>query len=52
MISLKPVDFFERSPAIDLPPSTQHVNRSTAYKVNGQNGNGNGVAESATCCAK
>lgn len=28
MISFKPVDFFTKSPAIDVPASTQKVNRS------------------------
>ncbi|EJT47730.1 hypothetical protein A1Q1_03416 [Trichosporon asahii var. asahii CBS 2479] len=33
MISLKPFDFFGRSPAIDVPPSTQAFNQSTLFKV-------------------
>lgn len=28
-VSFKPVNFFARNPAIDVPPSTQEVNKST-----------------------
>lgn len=28
-VSFKPVNFFERNPAIDVPPSTQEFNKST-----------------------
>lgn len=28
-MALKPVNFFTRSPAIDIPPSTQAFNKST-----------------------
>jgi len=28
-VSLKPVNFFERNPAIDVPPSDQKFNQST-----------------------
>ena len=53
-VSLKPVNFFTRNPAIDVPPSEQVFNRSTLLseghrqgsveaKVNG-NGSVNGVA--------
>jgi hypothetical protein len=31
MISLKPVDFFNRSPAYDVPPSTQAFNKSVLH---------------------
>ncbi|KAK4685406.1 primary-amine oxidase, partial [Tremellales sp. Uapishka_1] len=31
MISLKPADFFERSPAIDVPASTQKENKSVLF---------------------
>ncbi|OTB08229.1 hypothetical protein M426DRAFT_317341 [Hypoxylon sp. CI-4A] len=32
-VHLKPVNFFTRNPAIDVPPSTQEVNRSVEHKV-------------------
>ena len=35
-VSLKPVNFFDRNPAINVPPSVQEVNRSQA--LNGING--------------
>jgi primary-amine oxidase len=28
-VKFKPVDFFQRNPAIDVPPSTQAANKST-----------------------
>lgn len=28
-VAFKPVNFFDRNPAIDVPPSTQAVNKST-----------------------
>lgn len=34
-ISLKPADFFTRSPAIDVPASTQKENKSVLF-TNGQ----------------
>jgi hypothetical protein len=41
MISLKPSDFFEASPAIDVPASAQKFNKSTAYQpAITQQGNG------------
>ncbi|OBT64953.1 hypothetical protein VE03_05626 [Pseudogymnoascus sp. 23342-1-I1] len=32
-VSLKPVNFFERNPAIDVPPSTQDFNKSTNLRT-------------------
>ena len=32
-VGLKPVNFFERNPAIDVPPSRQEVNQSTEVSV-------------------
>lgn len=28
-VSFKPVNFFDRNPALDVPPSTQEFNKST-----------------------
>lgn len=28
-VALKPVNFFDKNPALDVPPSTQKVNQST-----------------------
>ena len=58
-VALKPVNFFEKNPAIDVPPSTQSFNQSVLVSeshrqgtseghVNG-NGHVNGVANG--CCA-
>lgn len=56
-VSFKPVNFFDRNPALDVPPSEQGFNRSTLlsgagqgeYGVGGQpkngNSNGNGHAD-------
>lgn len=32
-VALKPVNFFDRNPAIDVPPSTQDFNKSTALQA-------------------
>ena len=49
-VAFKPVNFFDRNPAIDVPPSTQMVNRSTALNggsTNGTNGHGASNGEAA-----
>lgn len=50
-IAFKPVNFFDRNPAIDVPPSTQMANRSTALNgggsTNGTNGHGGSNGEAA-----
>lgn len=55
-VSLKPVNFFERNPALDVPPSTQEFNRSTSLAerhrqpaVEGRVGKGEGSG--AVCCS-
>lgn len=59
-VSLKPVNFFDKNPALDVPPSTQAFNRSTL--LSGQhhqpagtlpaNGNGtNGHSSNGHNCA-
>ncbi|EPS38160.1 hypothetical protein H072_8063 [Dactylellina haptotyla CBS 200.50] len=40
-VSLKPADFFERNPAIDVPASTQLVNKSVLYDEK----------KAASCCS-
>ncbi|KAH8807776.1 copper amine oxidase [Xylogone sp. PMI_703] len=46
-IALKPVDFFDRNPALDVPPSTQAFNKSVL--VGGQCDVVNGPASRACC---
>ncbi|EXJ85677.1 primary-amine oxidase [Capronia coronata CBS 617.96] len=54
-VMLKPVNFFEKNPAIDVPPSTQQANKSTLVMMsNGHDGlNGttdmNGTAKNGHC---
>ena len=40
-VSLKPVNFFDKNPALDVPPSTQTVNGSVLISGNGVNGHAN-----------
>lgn len=56
-VSLKPVNFFDRNPAIDVPPSEQHVNKSTlahhqpsVEAVVNANGNGTHLNGASACC--
>jgi hypothetical protein len=48
-ISLKPHDYFERSPAIDVPASTQKFNQSKLFEGGRQ---GTVTHESKECCSK
>ncbi|KAK6330431.1 hypothetical protein TWF696_003527 [Orbilia brochopaga] len=34
-VHMKPVNFFDKNPALDLPPSTQEVNKSVLISANG-----------------
>lgn len=45
-VSFKPVNFFERNPAIDVPPSTQAFNRSVLVAAKGGE-----VKRADACCA-
>ncbi|KAF3228362.1 hypothetical protein TWF106_007394 [Orbilia oligospora] len=36
-VHLKPVNFFDKNPALDLPPSTQSINKSVLLNVDGNN---------------
>ncbi|KAI1049589.1 hypothetical protein LB505_008095 [Fusarium chuoi] len=45
-VALKPADFFDRNPALDVPPSTQAVNKSVLVPANGVS---NGE-EREVCC--
>lgn len=45
-VALKPADFFDRNPALDVPPSTQAVNKSVLVPANGVS-NGD---EQEVCC--
>lgn len=42
-VSFKPVNFFERNPGIDVPQSTQEVNRSTLLSTGHLQGAGEGA---------
>ena len=42
----KPVGFFDKSPALDMPPSTQAVNKSTHAKCDVSSS-----GEKSSCCA-
>lgn len=52
-VSLKPVNFFERNPAIDVPPSEQSFNKSVLASAH-QQGGGEAVVgkEGGVCCVK
>jgi len=51
-VAFKPVNFFDKNPALDVPPSTQEFNKSTLLSENHHQGsqvgtiNGNG----SVCC--
>ncbi|KAK4244206.1 copper amine oxidase [Corynascus novoguineensis] len=50
VVGLKPVNFFERNPALDVPPSTQERNLSVLVKKEDEDGEGDeGVVE---CCVE
>jgi len=53
-VSFKPVNFFERNPAIDVAPSTQAFNRSVLIAAKGEVEavvGEKGKVEAASCCA-
>ncbi|EPE34296.1 Amine oxidase catalytic [Glarea lozoyensis ATCC 20868] len=52
-VSLKPVNFFERNPAIDVPPSTQTFNKSVLASVAHQQEVGEAVVGGdGECCVR
>ncbi|KAF8861000.1 hypothetical protein BDZ45DRAFT_619172 [Acephala macrosclerotiorum] len=53
-VSLKPVNFFDKNPALDVPPSTQTFNKSNLLSVAHQQESGEVVIgqEGQACCVK
>ena len=53
-VSLKPVNFFEKNPAIDVPPSTQEFNKSTLLSETHQQSTTEGIVgkEGEICCSQ
>jgi len=53
-VSLKPVNFFEKNPALDVPPSTQSFNKSVLASVTHGQETGEGVVgtKGEVCCVK
>lgn len=51
-VSLKPVNFFDKNPALDVPPSTQEFNNSTLLSETHQQPTVEGVVGSSgdICC--
>jgi len=52
-VGLKPVNFFDRNPAIDVPPSEQRVNQSVELSERHRQGGAEGVVEGSegdVCC--
>jgi len=52
-VGLKPVNFFDRNPAIDVPPSEQRVNQSVELSERHWQGGAEGVVEGGegeVCC--
>jgi len=47
-VSFKPVDFFERNPALDVPPSVQSINRSVGLN----RPHAEAVVDGDSCCPK
>lgn len=47
MISLKPADFFDRCPSLDVPASTQKFNQSKLF-----NGGATGNSQTESCCSR
>ena len=51
-VAMKPVNFFERNPAIDVPPSSQDFNKSTLLSAMHHQGTKEGEvdAKGDVCC--
>ena len=52
-VSLKPVNFFDKNPALDLPPSTQEFNKSTLLSESHRQTSAVGVVDGngSVCCS-
>lgn len=51
-VALKPVNFFDKNPALDVPPSTQQFNQSTLLSEQHHQGAAEGTVEAdGSCCA-
>lgn len=52
-VAMKPVNFFSKNPAIDVPPSTQEFNKSTLLSELHHQGTAEGSIDSsdAVCCS-
>jgi len=52
-VAMKPVNFFDRNPAIDVPPSTQDFNKSTLVSEAHHQGSMEGKvdANGEVCCS-
>jgi len=50
---MKPVNFFDKNPALDVPPSTQEFNKSTLLSEMHQQGTTEGTVNSTghICCS-
>ena len=52
-VSMKPVNFFDKNPALDVPPSTQEFNKSTLLSETHQQSTSEGVVgKSGDICCK
>lgn len=52
-VGLKPVNFFDKNPAIDVPPSEQRVNQSVELSERHRQGGAEGIVEGGegdVCC--
>jgi len=51
-VALKPVNFFDKNPALDVPPSTQDFNKSTLLSENHRQGTSTGTVDGngSVCC--
>lgn len=51
-VAMKPVNFFDKNPALDVPPSTQQFNQSTLLSEQHHQGAVEGTLDgSGACCA-
>lgn len=49
---MKPVNFFDKNPAIDVPPSTQEFNKSVLVSETHQQGTTEGkIVNGEVCCS-
>lgn len=50
-VSLKLADFFERNPALDVPPSLQSINKSVLVVQTKEDGSAANGIEQSDCCS-